>query len=98
MGAPLVSVVMPVCNAERFLSEAIASILSQTFRDFEFIVADFGSSDRSKEIACGFARQDGRVKLHDVGPCNLPQARNAGCAFAQGKYIAVMDGDDVAAP
>lgn len=98
MGQPLVSVVMPVCNAERFLSEAIDSILGQTFSNLEFIIADFGSSDKSKEIACLYARRDSRVKLHEIDPCNLPQARNAGCSFAQGQYIAVMDADDVSLP
>jgi hypothetical protein len=95
---PVVSVVMPVRDAERFLGEAIESILSQTFRDFEFIVADFGSTDKSREIACRYARKDSRVKLHEVPPCNLAQARNAGCSFAQGRYIAVMDADDVCLP
>jgi hypothetical protein len=95
---PVVSVVMPVRNAERFLSEAIESVLSQTFRDFELIVADFGSIDTSKDIACRYARKDSRVKLHEVPPGNLPQARNSGCSFAQGRYIAVMDADDVCLP
>ncbi|MBZ5634664.1 MAG: glycosyltransferase [Acidobacteriia bacterium] len=98
MSRPVVSVVMPVRNAERFLSEAIESVLSQTFRDFEFIVADFGSADKSKDLACRYARKDSRVKLHEVPPGNLPRARNSGCSVAQGRYIAVMDADDVCLP
>jgi Glycosyl transferase family 2 len=98
MNEPLVSVVMVVCNVERFLAEAIESILRQTFRDFEFIIFDFGSTDRSKTIASNFAAKDGRVKLHEIPTCSLPEARNAASFLAQGRYIAVMDADDVAAP
>jgi len=98
MERPVVSVVMVVCNADRFLAESIESILSQSFRDFEFIIVDFGSTDRSKSIAARYAAQDSRVKLHEIPHCGLVAARNAGSSFAQGQYIAVMDADDVAEP
>jgi glycosyltransferase involved in cell wall biosynthesis len=95
MGAPLVSVVIVVCNFEHYLGEAIESIVKQSFTGFELIVLDFGSTDRSKQIAAGFAATDSRIRLHEIPNCSLVEARNAGCSLAQGKYIAVMDADDV---
>ena len=98
MNEPVVSVAMVVCNVERFLAEAIESILAQTYRDFEFVIVDFGSTDRSKEIIAGYAAKDSRVKLHEIPHCGLAEARNAGCFLAQGQYIAIMDADDVSLP
>jgi len=94
----VVSVVMVICNVERFLREAIESILNQTFRDFEFIIVDFGSTDKSKAIAADYAVIDTRIKLHEIPQCSVAQARNVGCFLAQGRYIAVMDADDVSLP
>ena len=98
MDNPLVSVVMVVCNADRFLAEAIESILSQTFREFEFIIVDFGSTDKSRSIISSYAGGDSRVKFHTISKCALAEARNAGCFLAQGRYIAIMDADDVSVP
>jgi cellulose synthase/poly-beta-1,6-N-acetylglucosamine synthase-like glycosyltransferase len=95
MNKPLVSVVMVVCNVEGFLAESIESILGQTFRDFEFLIVDFGSTDASKAIASTYAAKDSRIRLHEIPPCGLSEARNAACFLAQGKYIAVMDADDI---
>jgi glycosyltransferase involved in cell wall biosynthesis len=67
---PVVSVVMVICNVERFLREAIESILEQTFRDFEFIIADFGSTDKSKAMATGYAATDARITLHEIYRCH----------------------------
>ena len=98
MSNPLVSVVMVVCNVDHFLAESIESILGQTFREFEFIIVDFGSTDKSKAIAASYAAKDNRVKLHDAPHCALAEVRNFGCSLAQGEYIAIMDADDVSAP
>jgi len=98
LNSPLVSVTMVVCNVERFLAESIESILRQTFADFEFIIVDFGSTDRSKSIISSYAAKDSRVKFHEIPHCGLGDARNASCSLAQGKYIAVMDADDIALP
>ena len=98
MDCPKVSVVMAVRNAERFLAEAIQSILDQSFEDFEFIIVDYGSSDGSKTIVRDHAARDSRIKFHEIPDCVLPEARNAGCFRARGKYIAVMDGDDISLP
>jgi hypothetical protein len=95
---PVVSVVMVACNVERFLAEAIESILAQTFSDFEFIIVDYGSTDGSKTIISGLAAKDTRIKLHEIPNCSLPEARNAGCFLAQGKYIAILDADNISLP
>ena len=95
---PLVSVVMVVCDVERFLAESIESILCQTFGEFEFIIVDYGSTDSSKQIIVGHATRDRRVRLHEIPHCGLGEARNAACSLAQGRYIALMDADDVAMP
>jgi hypothetical protein len=98
MSRPLVSVTMVVCNVDRFLAEAIESVLAQTFRDFEFIIVDFGSNDSSKSITSKYAAIDSRIRFQEIPHCGLAEARNAACALAQGKYIAIMDADDVSVP
>jgi len=92
---PLLSVVMPVYNSSSYLNEAIDSILTQTFSDFEFLILNDGSTDCSKDIILSY--QDERIKFLD-SPVNLGlSARlNTGLQIAQGKYIARMDSDDVA--
>ena len=96
--APAVSVVTVILDARRFLAEAIESILSQTFRDFEYVIVDFGSTDDSPKLALKYAAEDSRIKFHRIEPCSLTQARNAACSIAQGRYIAIMDADDVSLP
>ena len=96
---PVVSVILPVYNGERFLREAIDSILSQTFRDFELIVIDDGSIDSSPSILAECTRHDKRVHVH-MEPRNrgLVDSLNLGLRMAQGKYIARMDADDISLP
>jgi glycosyltransferase involved in cell wall biosynthesis len=89
---------MVTSNVERYLGEAIRSILDQTFRDFEFIIGDFGSTDRTREIVARHAAADPRIKMIDIPPCPLPEARNRAWTIAAGRYIAVMDADDIAHP
>jgi len=98
MSEPLVSVVMVVCNVERFLAEAIESVLGQTFHAFEFIIVDFGSTDKSQGIASSYAAKDARIRLHQIPHCGLAEARNAGCFLARGRYIAIQDADDISLP
>jgi hypothetical protein len=98
MNEPCVSVVMVVCNVDRFLAESVESILDQTFRDFELIIVDYGSTDASKGIVGNYAEKDPRVRLHQIPHCGLGEARNAACSLAQGRYIALMDADDIALP
>lgn len=95
MKQPLVSVIMPCYNADKFILEAINSILNQTFSDFEFIIIDDGSTDNTVDIikSCN----DTRVItiLHPRNKGNYA-CRNEGCKLANGKYISVMDADDIA--
>jgi hypothetical protein len=98
MNKPLVSVVLVARNVDPFLAEAIESILGQTCKDFEFIIGDYGSTDKSKDIASSYAAKDSRIRLHEIPPCGLAEARNAACSLAHGRYIAVMDADDVSLP
>lgn len=97
MSTPKVSVVMPVYNGERYLRAAIDSILRQTYTDFELVIINDGSTDRSREIALSF--DDHRVRLID-NPSNtgLVNARNLGLDEARGEYVALLDSDDVAEP
>jgi glycosyltransferase involved in cell wall biosynthesis len=98
----LVSVVMPVLDAESWLQDAIDSILAQSWRALELIVVDDGSSDRSREIAERAARGDPRVRTlfleRDPQSTTSGRAANAGIAIARGGYVARMDADDVALP
>lgn len=98
MNEPLVSVVMVVCNVDAFLAKSIESILGQTFIDFEFIIVDFGSTDQTKAIVSSYAAKDSRIKLHEIPNCGLAAARNAGGFLARGRYIAIMDADDISLP
>lgn len=94
---PKVTVLMAVHNGEDYLQDAIQSILSQTFRDFEFLIVDDGSTDRSREIVQSF--RDGRIRLVETGRnIGLPAALNAGLREARGEYIARQDADDRSLP
>lgn len=93
---PEVSIVMCVYNGERFLKEAIQSVLSQTFRDFEYIIWDDGSTDGSKAIVESF--KDDRIRYFYHENTGLGKALNMACSEAVGKYIARMDDDDVCLP
>jgi cellulose synthase/poly-beta-1,6-N-acetylglucosamine synthase-like glycosyltransferase len=98
MNNPLVSVVMVVCNVDRFLAESIESILGQTFRQFEFIIVDFGSTDESRAIISKYGANDNRLKFHTIPHCGLAEARNVSCSLARSRYIAIMDADDISVP
>ena len=92
-----VSVLMSVYNAERYVGEAIESILGQGFRDVEFIIVDDGSTDGTSEILRGF--QDDRVILvRNEENIGLTRSLNRGLELARGKYIARLDADDVSLP
>lgn len=94
-----ISVVMSVYNSQEYLSASIESILNQTHEDFEFIIIDDGSIDRSLEIIQGYAKADNRIQII-VNRSNLGIALslNKGIKIAKGKYIARMDADDVCLP
>ncbi|MBW1696351.1 MAG: glycosyltransferase [Deltaproteobacteria bacterium] len=91
-----VSVVMAAYNAERYIREAIDSILSQSFTDFEFIIVNDGSNDGTKEILEQYT--DPRVHIVHQSNQGCASARNRAIALAKGKYLAIMDADDISWP
>lgn len=94
---PKVSVLMPVFNAEKYLSEAIQSILSQSFRDFEFIVIDDGSTDSSASIIKSF-HDDRIVYVKNEQNLGIVKSLNKGISLAKGEFVARMDADDISHP
>ena len=89
-----ISVVVPVYNAEKYLKECVDSLLSQTFRDVEFIFVDDGSTDRSVEILEEYQKKDGRIQILRQQNQYAGVARNNGMKAATGKYIIFLDADD----
>jgi glycosyltransferase involved in cell wall biosynthesis len=93
---PAVSVVMPAYNAEKYIGEAIESILNQTFDDFELIIIDDASTDSTWKIIQEYAKKDTRVVIfQNEKNLKLAKTLNIGILKAQGKYIARMDADDI---
>lgn len=94
---PALSVIMPSYNCEEYIADAIKSIIDQDFKDFEFIIVNDGSTDKTEEIILSF--EDPRIIViqneYNIG--NYP-SRNIGIKRAKGKYIAIMDSDDIALP
>lgn len=97
-GYTMISVIMLTYNRESFVSRAIESILAQTYRDFEFIVVDNGSTDRSGQIADEYAKKDNRIRVIHRERGNIGSGRNTGLDAAQGEYITFIDDDDWAEP
>jgi glycosyltransferase involved in cell wall biosynthesis len=94
---PMVTVVMPVYNAALYLKEAVDSILNQTFKDFELLIINDGSTDNSSQIIKSYG--DKRIKLvNNEVNCGIIKTRNRGLALSIGKYIAMMDADDISLP
>ncbi len=89
-----VSVIVPVYNVEKYLSRCVGSILEQTFTDFELILVDDGSPDKSGELCDKYAKKDSRIKVIHKENGGVSSARNAGLDIAQGKYITFVDSDD----
>lgn len=91
---PLVSVIIPVYNGERFLAEAIESVLAQTYQNYEVIVVDDGSTDNSPEIARSYPS----VRFIKQEHAGTAAARNRGVMLAAGEYLAFLDADDLWMP
>ena len=94
--APLISVVMCCFNAEKYLKDSIDSILNQTFRDFEFIIWNDGSSDSTEDIIKSY--KDDRIRYFYHENTGLGMALRLACEEAKGDYIARMDADDISLP
>lgn len=98
MGVPKISVIMLTYNREKLVGRMIECILAQTFYDFEFIIVDNGSTDRSGAIADEYAVKDSRIRVLHRQRGNIGSGRNAGLDAAQGEYIAFVDDDDSCDP
>lgn len=94
----MISIIVPVYNAEEYISEAIESILNQTLKDLEIILIDDGSSDKSGEICDRYAADFESVACYHYKNGGLPEARNRGLKKAKGEYIYFMDSDDLLHP
>lgn len=95
MGKNLVSIIIPVYNAEKFINKTIESVLEQTYSEWELWLVDDGSEDKSEEIILSYTQRDKRIRYY-----KLPQnqgvsfARNKGIDLANGKYVSFLDADD----
>ena len=96
--SPVVSIIVPIYNVEKYLPKCIESILAQTFRDFELILVDDGSPDRCPAICDEYAAKDSRIVVIHQQNAGVSAARNAGLDGARGKYIGFVDPDDWIAP
>ncbi len=90
---PIVTVVMPVYNVEKFIARSIESVLRQTYSDFELILVDDGANDQSLAICQSF--DDSRIRIISQKNRGLAGARNTGIRNANGRYIALLDSDDL---
>jgi len=98
MNKPLISVIVPVYNAEKFLRENIASIQNQTWENLEILLIDDGSKDSSPQICDELQSADSRIRvIHQLNQ-GMSAARNAGLSEAQGEYVGFMDNDDFIHP
>ena len=98
MTTPVISVIMLTYNREKLVGRAIESMLSQTFSDFEFIIVNNGSTDRSGEIADEYARKDGRIRVIHRERGNIGSGRNTGLDASGGEYVTFVDDDDWCEP
>src|SRR6056297_227124 len=98
-GAPTVSICMPVHNGENFIADAIDSIVAQTFPDFELIVTDNASTDRTEPIVRDFARRDGRIRyVRNEENIGAAANYNLGYELSRGRYVKWAAHDDTLSP
>ncbi len=93
---PRISIIMPVWNGEKFLAAAVDSVLAQTFRDFELLVIDDGSTDQTSEILQSYT--DPRLRVVRLDHAGIVVALNQGMALARADWVARLDADDVSEP
>lgn len=91
---PIISIIVPVYNVEKYLPQCLDSIMGQTFTDFEVLLIDDGSSDCSGNICDKYAERDGRIRVYHQQNAGVSSARNLGLHYAKGTYIAFIDSDD----
>ena len=95
MSGPLVSVIMPAFNVERYIAESVQSVIAQTYRRWELIIIDDGSTDATADVIQGLASSDSRIKLISQQNQKMAKARNAGLRQSEGELIAFLDSDDL---
>lgn len=98
MGKPLVSCIVPVCNAELYLRQCVSSILGQTVEDIEILLIDDGSNDGSPSLCDDLASSDRRVRVFHQENAGVSVARNKGLSEACGEYVGFVDADDWLSP
>lgn len=92
---PRISIIVPVYNAEKYIKHCIDSILGQTYKDFELLIIDDGSSDSSGAICDEYAKEDSRVRVYHKENGGVSSARNYGLNKSTGSYITFSDSDDI---
>lgn len=95
---PTFSIIVPVYNVEKYLNRCIDSILSQAFKDFEVLLIDDGSKDKSGVICDEYAKKDNRVRVFHKGNGGVSSARNVGLDEAEGEWVCFVDSDDYLLP
>jgi len=96
MNEPFVSVIIPTYNCQLFIETAVRSVMEQTYRDWELLVIDDGSTDATCEIIRRLAEEDARIRfLRNPANIGVAGTRNRGLDEIRGEYVAFLDGDDV---
>lgn len=98
MENPLLSIIVPVYNVEKYLDQCISSIINQTYKNIEIILVNDGSTDSSGEICKKYAEKDSRIRLLSQKNQGLTRARKNGAALVTGEYLAFVDADDYLEP
>lgn len=92
---PLVSIITPAYNTEKYIAEAIESVINQTWQNWELLLINDGSTDRTKEICQQYAERDSRIRLTNTENHGVSAARNIGLKQIKGEYVTFLDSDDV---
>ena len=95
---PLISIIVPCYNVERYVEQCIRSIMGQSYKNIEIITVDDGSPDNSSQILDKLANEDSRIKVIHKQNAGVSAARNSGLDVATGDYVVFVDGDDYLAP
>lgn len=98
VNSPKVSIIVPVYNVEKYLHRCVDSILLQTFTDFELLLIDDGSTDKSVDICDKYALKDSRIRVFHKKNGGVSSARNLGIKKSSGVYILFVDSDDYLSP
>ena len=98
MNTPLISIIIPVYNSEKYLAATLSSVQNQTLQDFEVICVNDGSTDNSLNILENFTKKDNRFKIFTQENAGGSASRNKGLELSKGKYIAFLDNDDIYHP